>query len=66
MASAKKLMTYEAMNNTNDYLDSSRCFNCTALAEWYLLDHDVEDEEEIFDLAVDIKDILVKEGLCYE
>jgi len=45
-------MKLEITTNLSDYLDSSRCFNYTGLAEFFISADEPEDEEEYFEQAV--------------
>ena len=47
-------MKSEARSNLNEYLDDSRCFNCTGLAEHFIFEDEPEDEEPYFDDAVTV------------
>ncbi len=50
--SLERKMRKEVQANLKDYLDSSRCFNSTKLAEEFM--NQGEDEDECFDTAVTV------------
>jgi len=59
------IMRKEFNSDSGAYVNDG-CFNMTAMAEWYLADHDLEDDEEAFEVAFTLCEELVKSGAVVE